>query len=1570
MKKRPLFDPFRAFLLAILLFAVNAAHGQTAYERLYWMGYNPGDLESIYVNGTGRVVNYSSGHSSFAIEVDVPNQKIYWYDLDADAIMRCDLNGANPTVFLAGIIDAQGLSIDFANQKLFWASTSSLSIESINLNGTGRTTVVPTASAGQPESIKVDVTNQKIYWFDHNSYSMKRANTNGTNVETFISYTGGNVWQIDIDEPNSKLYFPSMGSNTIESINLDGTGRTTLVSGFSNVGWPMALTVDKVNGKIYWWDGDMYTIRRANLNGTGVQTFLTDIYSVAAMMVPTERIPPAPVITAQPSASTICAGANTSFSVTATNATSYQWEVNTGSGYTAIANTGVYSNATTATLTITGATAAMNGYLYRAVVTGSSSVTSNGVALTVNAAPSITLQPAAASVCDGGTASFNATAANATGYQWQVNTGSGYVNITNGVGASGETYSGATTTTLTATNLAATMSGYTYRNVATGICAPAATSNDALLTVLANVVYYQDADGDSYGNLAVTTVSCTGAPVGYVSNSTDCDDTDANINPGVLEICYDGIDNNCDGNIDENCTPLTQIASASCGTTITYVALDIIQADPVAGATAYEFRITDGAFSATATSATPTIRISDFTGYNYGQTYQVAVRAQAGGNWAIFHTECPISIIAQPETEVEAAQCATTLAFINSDIYTYYVPNVTYRFRVTNGANVQTLDKAVRTFNLTELGSYAYNTPYTVDVALFYNGSWTPFGPSCVITSPLQQTQVQPSQCGSTLASVATAIYASNLSAATQYRFRVTNGATVQIIDRPTRSFALNQLASYAYATTYTIDVAVEVSGSFGTFGPACSVTTPPAPTTQVQPSQCGITLAAIGTAIYANSISGATQYRFRVTNGANVQTIDRATRSFAISQLGTYAYGTTYSVEVAVEINGSFGAYGAACNVTTPTVTSKVQASQCGITLATASTAIYADNVSGATQYRFRVTNGANVQTIDRPTRTFAITQLSSYSTLTTYTIEVAVEINGSFGPYGTACNVTTPSITTKIQASQCGITLAAVGTPVYADNVAGATKYRFRVTNGSSVQTIDRLVRSFAINQLATYYNGTTYTVDVAVEINGSWEPYGTACNVTTPGYTTHVQASQCGTTLATPATTIYADNVASATQYRFRVKDGSNVQTIDVPTNSFNLTQLGSYSNGTTYTIDVAVQVNGTWEPYGAPCQVTTPGSTTQVQASQCGTTLATLGTLIYADNISSATQYRFRVTDGSNVQTIDRPSNSFSLTQLGSYANGVTYSIDVAVQINGTWEPYGTACNVSAPSILTQVQTSQCGTTLATIGTAIYANNISSATQYRFRVTNGANVQTIDRPTRSFGLTQLTNYAYNTTYTIDVALLINGVWNAYGPACSVSTPVDPITQLEAAYCGVTVASFTTPIYAVATVGADQYRFEVTNLTTSAVYTVDKVARSFALSDIPVTAFTTYSVRVAIKHQNTWRPYGTACNVTTGASILVNGNATAHGHKTAQADAPAFDAVAYPNPFQAGFSIAVTTSGEDMISVTVFDMAGKMVESRNISAEAIGNEIMGESYASGIYQVHISQGSESKTLKVVKH
>jgi predicted outer membrane repeat protein len=77
-----------------------------------------------------------------------------------------------------------------------------------------------------------------------------------------------------------------------------------------------------------------------------------------------------------------------------------------------------------------------------------------------------------------------------------------------------------------------------------------ACPNDA--TKIAQSTYYLDGDTDGYG-LASSTQSACSPPTGYVANNTDCNDSNAAVNPGATEVC-NGIDDNCAGGIDNGLT--------------------------------------------------------------------------------------------------------------------------------------------------------------------------------------------------------------------------------------------------------------------------------------------------------------------------------------------------------------------------------------------------------------------------------------------------------------------------------------------------------------------------------------------------------------------------------------------------------------------------------------------------------------------------------------------------------------------------------------------------------------------------------------------------------------------------------------------------------------------------------------------------------------------------------------------------------------------------------------------------------------------------------------------------------
>jgi hypothetical protein len=65
--------------------------------------------------------------------------------------------------------------------------------------------------------------------------------------------------------------------------------------------------------------------------------------------------------------------------------------------------------------------------------------------------------------------------------------------------------------------------------------------------------WYADTDVDGYGDPAVSSTECT-QPSGTVADNTDCDDTFDVVYPGADELC-DGLDNDCNGAIDDGAPP-------------------------------------------------------------------------------------------------------------------------------------------------------------------------------------------------------------------------------------------------------------------------------------------------------------------------------------------------------------------------------------------------------------------------------------------------------------------------------------------------------------------------------------------------------------------------------------------------------------------------------------------------------------------------------------------------------------------------------------------------------------------------------------------------------------------------------------------------------------------------------------------------------------------------------------------------------------------------------------------------------------------------------------------------------
>ena len=187
-----------------------------------------------------------------------------------------------------------------------------------------------------------------------------------------------------------------MGSSVSFSVTATGTA-------------PLGYQWKKGSVVITGATGSSYTISSPQVADAGSYTVSVtnsagSVTSAAATLV-VNLAPTAPIITTQPTSETVATGHNVSFSIAAnsTLAASYQWSVSTDSGATwsALQDGVNYTGATTRTLTVTNATAAMSGYLYRCTASNSAGSVNSSV-LTLSVAVAIIPSPVGVAISSTG----------------------------------------------------------------------------------------------------------------------------------------------------------------------------------------------------------------------------------------------------------------------------------------------------------------------------------------------------------------------------------------------------------------------------------------------------------------------------------------------------------------------------------------------------------------------------------------------------------------------------------------------------------------------------------------------------------------------------------------------------------------------------------------------------------------------------------------------------------------------------------------------------------------------------------------------------------------------------------------------------------------------------------------------------------------------------------------------------------------------------------------------------------------------------------------------------------------
>jgi hypothetical protein len=108
---------------------------------------------------------------------------------------------------------------------------------------------------------------------------------------------------------------------------------------------------------------------------------------------------------------------------------------------------------------------------------------------------------------------------------------------------------------------------------------------------------------------------------------------------------------------------------------------------------------------------------------------------------------------------------------------------------------------------------------------------------------------------------------------------------------------------------------------------------------------------------------------------------------------------------------------------------------------------------------------------------------------------------------------------------------------------------------------------------------------------------------------------------------------------------------------------------------------------------------------------------------------------------------------------------------------------------------------------------------------------------------------------------------------------------------------------------------------------------------------------------------------CNSDSVCATFTITRASATCKVEAPKDKEVMTAKAYPNPFIENFNLEFATTSVEKVGVSVYDMTGKLIEQREINADEVSGLQIGERCASGVYNVIVTQGTEVKTLRVIK-
>lgn len=283
----------------------------------------------------------------------------------------------------------------------------------------------------------------------------------------------------------------------------------------------------------------------------------------------------------------------------------------------------------------------------------------------------------------------------------------------------------------------------------------------------------------------------------------------------------------------------TQLRANDCGRMNVGLLNEVVGADPLMGATAYTFEISDINLNvlSTATYNGPYLRT---LGLSYGMTYNVRVSATIGGVTYPYGPYCMIATIPDPSLSIPTTQLRTSdcNVYNNGIVGDYVIANKVdgadaYEFELTLvGPNtVQTVSSNTAGFNLSSVAGIAYGQTYNVRVRVVIDGFTGAYGTICQIGTLANNvlggtSQLRNSQCNGTFG-LADTLRATSVMNADAYQFDIaTDMAMTNFVFSSTEPRTRLPLTGTGLGSgTYYVGVRAGLDNNFASYGTICMIT-------------------------------------------------------------------------------------------------------------------------------------------------------------------------------------------------------------------------------------------------------------------------------------------------------------------------------------------------------------------------------------------------------------------------------------------------------------------------------------------------------------------------------------------------------------------------------------------------------------------------------------------------------------------------------------------------------------------------------------------------------------------------